>query len=70
MQGAHICLKFYEDLLSLGAVVKPPLTKRPSARQKTVGMKFVFEGGKRMPMKCGWCGVVGCHNKITCTSPI
>jgi hypothetical protein len=65
-----ILKKNYEDSSSLGVVVKPPLTKRPSGQLKTVQMKSTAKNGKRKPMKYGRCGVVGHHDKILCTTPI
>lgn len=68
--SAHICLKFYEDSSSLGAVVKPLLIKRSSGRPKTIRMKSTTTDGKRRPMKYGRCDVVRRHNKITYRAPI
>ncbi|XP_062028940.1 uncharacterized protein LOC133744932 [Rosa rugosa] len=62
--------KFYEDAASSTSVVKPPLVRRPSGRPKSVRMKSAAEGGTRRRIKCGRCGELGRHNKITCTAPI
>ncbi|XP_024171518.1 uncharacterized protein LOC112177461 [Rosa chinensis] len=62
--------KFYEDAASSTFVVKPPLVRRPSRWPKSVRMKFAAEGGMRRRIKCGRCGELGRHNKITCTAPI
>ncbi|XP_024200636.2 uncharacterized protein LOC112203979 [Rosa chinensis] len=63
-------IKFYEDAASSTSVVKPPLVRRPSGRPKSVRMKSTAEGGMRRRIKCGRCGELGRHNKITCTAPI
>ncbi|XP_040364500.1 uncharacterized protein LOC112171413 [Rosa chinensis] len=62
--------KFYEDAASSTSVVKPPLGRRPSYRSKSVRMKSAAEGGTRRRIKCGRCGELVRHNKITCTVPI
>ncbi|XP_040372885.1 uncharacterized protein LOC112195144 [Rosa chinensis] len=62
--------KFYEDAASSTSVVKPPLVRRPSGRPKSVRMKSAAEGGTRRRIKCGRCGELGRHNKLTCTAPI
>ena len=54
---------------SSSGMIFPPLTKRPPGRPKAKRIKSASET-RKMPMKCGRCGVQGDHNKKTCTAPI
>ncbi|XP_024200641.1 uncharacterized protein LOC112203983 [Rosa chinensis] len=49
-------------------VVKPPLTRKPPGRPRK--RRIPSAGEEVRSIKCGRCGVIGRHNRKTCTSAI
>ncbi|XP_024178902.1 uncharacterized protein LOC112184897 [Rosa chinensis] len=49
--------------------ILPPLAKRPPGRPSVKRFKSVREVEKKM-IRCGRCGKMGTHNKLSCTEPL
>ncbi|XP_024163857.1 uncharacterized protein LOC112170793 [Rosa chinensis] len=49
--------------------ILPPLAKRPPGRPRVKRFKSVGEVEKKL-IRCGRCGKMGTHNKLSCTEPL
>ncbi|XP_024178054.1 uncharacterized protein LOC112183970 [Rosa chinensis] len=49
--------------------ILPPLAKRPPRRPRVKRFKLVGEVEKKL-IRCGRCGKMGTHNKLSCTEPL
>ncbi|KAI8551629.1 hypothetical protein RHMOL_Rhmol06G0200800 [Rhododendron molle] len=52
------------DMVDYGSSILPPLSKKPPGRPKKKRIRS--NGEKVREMKCGRCGKMGNHNKLTC----
>ncbi|KAI8551439.1 hypothetical protein RHMOL_Rhmol06G0185700 [Rhododendron molle] len=52
------------DMVDCGSSILPPLSKKPPGRPKKKRIRS--NGEKVREMKCGRCGKMGNHNKLTC----
>ncbi|KAG5561542.1 hypothetical protein RHGRI_004550 [Rhododendron griersonianum] len=52
------------DVVDCGTSILPPLSKKPPGRPKKKRIRS--NGEKVREMKCGRCGKMGNHNKLTC----
>ncbi|XP_024199864.1 uncharacterized protein LOC112203075 [Rosa chinensis] len=54
---------------STSQCILPPLAKRPPGRPRVKRFKSVGEVEKKL-IRCGRCGKMGTHNKLSCTEPL
>ncbi|XP_062021231.1 uncharacterized protein LOC133737747 [Rosa rugosa] len=54
---------------SASECILPPLSKRPPGRPRVKRFKSVGEAEKKL-IRCGRCGKMGTHNKLSCTEPL
>ncbi|XP_024199871.1 uncharacterized protein LOC112203081 [Rosa chinensis] len=54
---------------SASECILPPLAKRPPGRPRVKRFKSVGEVEKKL-IRCGRCGKMGTHNKLSCTEPL
>ncbi|XP_040365879.1 uncharacterized protein LOC112177939 isoform X2 [Rosa chinensis] len=54
---------------SASECILPPLAKRPPGRPRMKRFKSIGEVEKKL-IRCGRCGKMGTHNKLSCTEPL